>query len=55
MKFLSQNEDPKQHKILHNPPIKYIGASVEGLRSRKTDDTLIIVMKEKVKVKITNS
>ena len=52
MNFLSQDEDLQQHKILYNPPNKFI--RVVELRYRKTDDTLIIAMAEIVEVKRTS-
>ena len=71
MNFLSQNKDPLQHKILYRyNPLSVesvdIGESsdntiddyyvkVEELKYRKTDKTLIIVIKEKMKVIITTS
>ena len=71
MNFLSQNKDPLQHKILYRyNPLSVesvdIGESsdntiddyyvkVEELKYRKTDKTLMIVIKEKMKVIITTS
>ena len=53
MNFLSQSDDTEQLKILCQY-VPSLGVSVVELRYRKVDDTIIIVMKERFWVIVTN-
>ena len=52
MNFLSQNKDIHKRKTLYQSELSNGSIETVKLRYRKTDDTLIIVLKKSVEVKM---